>query len=84
MNSMKQLQLLASSFKYVSDGLEENSPPVPVNKDVPVTAVLCKCIDAAITANKQLNAEMHALKEAVNQVRLIILWRSLVSRACQI
>lgn len=74
MNSMKQLRVLASSFKYVSDGLRENSPPVPVNKDVPVTAVLCKCIDAVIKSHEQLNLEMQALKEAVNQVRLIILW----------
>ena len=84
MNTMKQLHVLSSSLKYVSDGLRENSPPVPVNKDVPVTAVLCKCIDAVIKSQEQLNLEMHALKEAVNQVRLIILWLArLVSCACQ-
>jgi hypothetical protein len=79
MNTMKQLHVLSSSLKYVSDGLRENSPPVPVNKDVPVTAVLCKCIDAVIKSQEQLNLEMQALKEAVNQVRLIIL--CLLSRA---
>jgi hypothetical protein len=82
MNTMKQLHVLSSSLKYVSDGLRENSPPVPVNKDVPVTAVLCKCIDAVIKSQEQLNLEMQALKEAVNQVRLIILWLvRLLSRA---
>lgn len=82
MNTLKQLRVISGSVKYVSDGLSVNSPPVPVNKDVPLTAVLCKCIDAVIKSEEQLNLEMQALKEVVNQVRLIILW--LVSRACQI